>query len=65
VVFINGFTKAALMDHVVFINGFTRAALMDRGQIPKDNNVLNIFVIGLIRTPRQYCTSNAGIGSTA
>ena len=41
-----------------FINVFTRAAFMDLGKTTRDNDLLIIFVIGLIR-------SNVGIGSTA
>ena len=47
------------------INGFTRAAFMDLGKTPSDNDLLIIFVIGLIRTSRQSFTSHVGIGSTA
>jgi len=42
------------------INGFTRAALMDLGKTPRDDDLLTIFVIGLIRTSRHV-----GIRSTA
>ena len=38
---------------------------MDIGKTPRDNDLLTIFVIGLIRTSRQYFTSHIGIGSTA
>ena len=48
-----------------FINGFTRAAFMVLGKPPKDNDLLTVFVIGLIRTSRQSFTSHVGIGSTA
>ena len=48
-----------------FINGFTRAAFMDLGKTPRDNDLLTIFVIGFIRTSRQFFTSYVGIGSTA
>jgi len=50
---------------VVFINGFTRAAFTDLGKTPRDNDVLTIFVIGLIRTYRQSFTSHVSIGSNA
>ena len=49
----------------ICINGFTRAAFMDLGKIPRDNDLLIIFVIGLIRTSRQYFTSHVSIRSTA
>ena len=48
-----------------FINGFTRAAFMDLGKIPRDNDILNIFVTGFIRTSRKSFTNHVGIGSTA
>jgi len=47
------------------INGFTRAAFMDLGKTHRDNDLLTIFVIGLIRTSRQSFKSHIGIGSTA
>jgi len=48
-----------------FINGFTRAVFMDLWKTLSDNDLLTIFVIGLIRTSRQSFTSHVGIGSTA
>jgi len=48
-----------------FINGFTRAVFIDLGKTPRDNDVLTIFLIGLIKTSRQSFTSHIGIGSTA
>ena len=38
---------------------------MDLGKTPRDNDLLTIFVIGLIRTSRQSLTSHEGIESTA
>ena len=49
----------------LFINGFTMAAFVDLGKTPRDNDFLTTFVIGLIKTSRQYFRSHVGIGSTA
>ena len=38
---------------------------MDFGKAPRDNDLLTLFVIGLIRTSRQSFVSHVGIGSTA
>jgi len=54
-----------MVQTVLFINGFTRAAFMNLGKTPRDNDLLTILVIGLIRTSRQSFTGHLGIGSTA
>ena len=40
-----------------FINGLTRAAFMDLGRTPRYNDLLTIFVFGLIRTSRESFTN--------
>jgi len=50
---------------IFLFNGFARAAFMDLLKQPRDNDLLTIFVIELIRTSRQSFTSHVGIGSTA
>ena len=48
-----------------FINGFTRTAFMDVEDTRAYNYLLTIFVIGLIRTPRDSFTSHIYIDSAA
>jgi len=38
---------------------------MDLGRNPRDNELLSIFVIGLIRTPRNYSYGYVSIGPIA
>jgi len=38
----------------VFINGFTKAAFVDLVKTLRDNDLLTIFVIGLIRTSNKW-----------
>ena len=48
-----------------YVNGFTRAAFVNLEKTPRDNDLLTMFVIGLIIRSRQSFTSHVGIGSSA
>ena len=41
------------------------AAFLDIGKTPRDNDVLTIFVIELLKTSRQSFTTHVDIGPTA